>query len=84
MISELTGYASLGVFSKAFARTVGQRPSKYRQLHRDDLTERTTPIPGFFSTDDLVAALAGKLPESQVQALVEAILSAYPGLRIDP
>ena len=84
VIAELTGYASLGVFSKAFAKVVGLRPTKYRQLHRGGEVEQATPAPNFYSTTDLAAALAGKLAEAKVKALVEAILSAYPGLRIDP
>ena len=75
-IAKLLGYSSLGVFSKAFARCVGVRPTRYRRQQSAKVR------PPFFATSfhERANALAGDLEEERALQLVVAILRRYPNL----
>lgn len=71
-IAHLLGYSSLGVFSKAFLRRMGQRPRAYRLQYRDQ--GEASP----FDARTLGEALAGTLSNERARELIETILNLYP------
>ena len=73
-IAHILGFSSLGVFSKAFLRRVGERPKVYRQ-NRCQRNEANA-----FDTRTLGNALAGTLPREKANELLLAILNVYPDL----
>ena len=79
-VSELVGYGSLGVFSKAYRRTTGQRPNKYRRQHREPEAAQFS----LFNEAERIDAMAGNLSPSRAAELIEAILSLYPTLTVEP
>ncbi len=85
-ISELLGYSSIQVFSRAFSRWSGQRPTLYRKKARRraggrgtypaDVDERVLLDP-----KSLDRALAGELAENEARILIERLLRLYPSCR---
>jgi AraC-like DNA-binding protein len=85
-ISELLGYSSIQVFSRAFSRWSGQRPTLYRKKARKRSGgSRTYPAlhneRRLFEPESLRQALAGELPPHEASALVERLLRLYPSCR---
>ena len=92
-ISELLGYSSIQVFSRAFSRWSGQRPTLFRKKARrgDDAgadQERPTRISGdkrfdrsLVAADSLRKALDGELPTEDAETMIERLLALYPGCR---
>ncbi len=85
-ISELLGYSSIQVFSRAFSRWSGQRPTLYRKKARKRAGGgRTYPAIHderlLFDPDALRRALAGELPADEASALIERLLRLYPSCR---
>lgn len=92
-ISELLGYSSIQVFSRAFSRWSGQRPTLFRKKAR----RGSEPEPGpeersrasgrkrfdrsLIATESLRKALDGELPAEEAQTLIERLLTLYPGCR---
>ncbi len=85
-ISELLGYSSIQVFSRAFSRWSGQRPTLYRKKSRRRLGNRGS-YPAVvtdrlsFDPESLGRALAGELPEHEATVLIERLLRLYPSCR---
>ncbi|MEL7058729.1 MAG: tetratricopeptide repeat protein [Acidobacteriota bacterium] len=83
-ISELLGYSSIQVFSRAFSRWSGQRPTAYRKKAR----QRHVSINGDASplieeslqarTDKLQRALAGELSLDEANDLIAQLRAMYP------
>ena len=84
-ISELLGYSSIQVFSRAFSRWSGQRPTLYRKKARKRSAAGGTYPAGsdrqHFEPDSLRRALAGELPVTEASALMEQLLRLYPSCR---
>ncbi len=92
-ISELLGYSSIQVFSRAFSRWSGQRPTLFRKKAR----RGSDPEPGreerprasgdkrfdrsLIAAESLRKALDGELPAEEAQTLIERLLTLYPGSR---
>ncbi len=92
-ISELLGYSSIQVFSRAFSRWSGQRPTLFRKKARRgaDLdsgtssnqqgTERKRFDRSVVATESLRKALDGELPHEEAKTLIETLLGLYPSCR---
>ncbi len=93
-ISELLGYSSIQVFSRAFSRWSGQRPTQFRKKARlnqkgGHATNGTVPHKlndkldehFFFGPEALRKALAGELSHVEAKALISRLLKLYPGCR---
>ncbi len=92
-ISELLGYSSIQVFSRAFSRWSGQRPTLFRKKARrgndPDPDREDRPRRGgqkrfdrsLIATESLRKALDGELPIEEAQTLIERLLSLYPACR---
>lgn len=79
-ITELLGYSSIQVFSRAYFRRKGQRPSVYR---RDGHLAGKKPMPPVDGEpapqpDLLRRALAGHLDDHEAAELVCRLLEIYP------
>ena len=82
-ISELLGYSSIQVFSRAFSRWSGQRPTLYRKAAREraggdqegTASQRESLL---IDTEALRRALAGELPREQAEELIEHLVGLYP------
>lgn len=71
-ISELLGYSSIQVFSRAFFRRTGLRPSAYRK-------RRALPVATNAGGDHVVLrALRGELDDAEAAALIRHLLELYP------
>jgi AraC-like DNA-binding protein/tetratricopeptide (TPR) repeat protein len=81
-ISELLGYSSIQVFSRAFSRWSGQRPTLFRKKARQrSIANRTGAVARshmFFGPDSLRKALSGELGSDEAGALIERLLTIYP------
>ena len=71
-ISALVGYSTLQVFSRAFLRWTGLRPSFYRTIRRSG---EDGPV---FTSEFLRQAVGGTLSASNAQSLIRHLLSQYP------
>ena len=86
-ISELLGYSSIQVFSRAFSRWSGQRPTQFRKKARmenargDMRNGKSADQHYFFGPDSIRKALSGELSQDEAQALVGRLLKLYPGCR---
>ncbi len=91
-ISELLGYSSIQVFSRAFSRWSGQRPTLFRKKARrggddgDDPPRK--PHAGrrrfdhsLIATESLRKALDGELPAEEAKTLIDRLISLYPAYR---
>ena len=88
-ISELVGFSSLPVFSRAFTRSTGQRPTAFRKqarersdggrIHSFSDDERQLSDP-----ESLRRALAGELAASEASVLIERLQGLYPSHRRYP
>lgn len=72
-ISKLLGYSSIQVFSRAFWRYRGKRPSEIRKAFKE------TSGPAEPPRDLLEEALAGRLDESTAKELIRRLQAIYPG-----
>lgn len=77
-ISEMVGYSSLSVFSRAFERWAEQRPMAYRHRFRQAATPEKSRLGLPVSDEFLEKALAGTLPEEAARVLVQSLLERYP------
>ena len=84
-ITELLGYSSIQVFSRAYHRRKGRRPSTFRKqapieaalLHADPAA-----VPPLLRASDLMQrALAGELEEREAAHLLGRLLELYPPQR---
>ncbi len=92
-ISELLGYSSIQVFSRAFSRWSGQRPTLFRKKARrggEPVTgqARAARMSGdkrfdrsLVAADSLRKALDGELPTEEAETVIERLLKLYPGAR---
>ncbi len=92
-ISELLGYSSIQVFSRAFSRWSGQRPTLFRKKARrgadmDDSSrasqhssDRKRFDRSVVATESLRKALDGELPHEEAKTLIETLLDLYPSCR---
>ncbi len=88
-ISELLGYSSIQVFSRAFSRWSGQRPTLFRKKARRgsgserDREEKPRARKRFdrslIATESLRKALDGELPADEAKTLIDRLHSLYPG-----
>ena len=92
-ISELLGFSSIQVFSRAFYRWAKERPSTYRRLNRsrvdlapmpsdmeDDPAEERVVSPRL-TEDFWRRALAGSLRDDEASELIRNLLDLYPPRR---
>ncbi len=89
-ISELLGYSSIQVFSRAFSRWSGQRPTLFRKKarrgggHDDELDARSRAggrkryDRSVVATASLRKALEGELPAEEAQSLIDKLTTLYP------
>ncbi len=92
-ISELLGYSSIQVFSRAFSRWSGQRPTLFRKKarrasHPDHGREERPRAAGrkrfdrsLIATESLRKALDGELPLEEAKTLINRLLTLYPAVR---
>ncbi len=90
-ISELLGYSSIQVFSRAFSRWSGQRPTLFRKKARrgSEPEREERPRSGrrkrfdrsVIATESLRKALDGELPAEEAKTLIERLLVLYPACR---
>lgn len=73
LIAKLLGYSSIQVFSRAFWRYRGKRPSEARKAGR------ATSGPAEAPRDLLEEALACRLDESTAKELIRRLQALYPG-----
>lgn len=76
-IAQLVGYSTLQVFSRAFHRWSGVRPSVYRQRHPPESLDdgrRSPPI----SMETLVKAVEGSLEKHEADELSRLLANLYP------
>ena len=89
-ISELLGYSSIQVFSRAFSRWSGQRPTLFRKkARRGDQDHGLESRPSserrsrfnrsLVATESLRKALDGELPAEEAQTLIDRLNTLYPG-----
>ncbi len=88
-ISELLGYSSIQVFSRAFSRWSGQRPTLFRKKarrgpgHSDDLDPRSQGDGrrrydrSVVATASLRKALEGELPAEEAKSLIDKLKTLY-------
>lgn len=82
-ISEVLGYSSIQVFSRAFSRWSGQRPTTYRKKarHRKEVHPEVAPVVEESleaRTDTLRRALAGELTLDEANSLIVRLRQLYP------
>jgi AraC-like DNA-binding protein len=94
-ISDLLGFSSIQVFSRAFYRWAKERPSTYRRIHRrngsevdDSLLESEFPletggsiVPARLTEDFWRRALTGSLRDEEASELIRNLLELYPPRR---
>jgi len=95
-ISELLGFSSIQVFSRAFYRWAKERPSTYRRIHRrnlpaleggtaivplGDISFEATLLPPRFTEDFWHRALNGNLRDDEASELIRHLLELYPPRR---
>ena len=87
-ISELLGYSSIQVFSRAFSRWSGQRPTSYRKKarQRKDMGESAPKLEESLTarTETLRRALAGELSLDEANALIARLRQMYPEPDLPP
>lgn len=87
-ISELLGYSSIQVFSRAFSRWSGQRPTSYRKKARQrrDMGETAPKLEESLTarTETLRRALAGELSLDEANALIARLRQMYPEPDLPP
>ncbi|MEO1083729.1 MAG: helix-turn-helix domain-containing protein [Acidobacteriota bacterium] len=81
-ISELLGYSSIQVFSRAFSRWSGQRPTAYRKKarQRKEMGETAPKLEESLiaRTETLRKALAGELSLDEANQLIQRLRAMYP------
>ena len=85
-ITELLGYSSIQVFSRAYYRRKGRRPSAFRKQGpaeiMDAIAAQPAPAPTMvalpYELDLLRRALAGQLEDQEAAHLVCRLLELYP------
>jgi len=83
-IADLLGYSSIQVFSRAFSRWSGMRPTVYRKRHRRKAAgvARDSGLgasSGQLEIESLRRALTGELEAAEAQLLIKRLVSLYPG-----
>ena len=81
-ISDLLGFSSIQVFSRAFHRWAGQRPTAFRQETREPCEDHpwnAEPKPNGLRHEEFWRqALSGNLPDSEAARLIQRLLEIYP------
>lgn len=86
-IADLLGYSSIQVFSRAFSRWAGQRPTLFRKKSRQRRAAEKRPDSSrverdfdyaLMSTDSLRRALNGELTQEEAGRLIHRLLETYP------
>jgi AraC-like DNA-binding protein len=78
-ITELVGYSSIQVFSRAYLRHKKERPSALRRrVSQGDLGQPAPLAAASPSSDLLQRALAGELEDREVAELLGRLLEIYP------
>ena len=92
-ISDLLGFSSIQVFSRAFYRWAKERPSTYRRLNRRSGSEMEDPmldseiafegsiVSPRLTEDFWRRALAGNLRDDEASELIRHLLDLYPPRR---
>ena len=76
-ITELLGYSSIQVFSRAYLRRKGRRPRDFRRQSPGN-NPLLAEARGESSQDLLTRALAGQLDEQAAATLIRRLLEVYP------
>jgi AraC-like DNA-binding protein len=77
-ITELVGYSSIQVFSRAYLRHKKERPSALRRRVSQGDLGQPAPLAASPSPDLLQRALAGELEDREVAELLGRLLEIYP------
>ncbi|MEM1201683.1 MAG: helix-turn-helix transcriptional regulator [Acidobacteriota bacterium] len=81
-ISDLLGFSSIQVFSRAFHRWSGQRPTTFRRDARRAHGQRPLPArgngEGRTNGEYWNRALNGDLPDDEAASLIQLLLQIYP------
>lgn len=82
-IGELLGYSSIQVFSRAFKRWSGERPTAYRKKQRRKASKKGQASSLYgdeqsYQPEYLRAALNGELKPEQASPLILRLLDLYP------
>ncbi|MEM8959908.1 MAG: helix-turn-helix domain-containing protein [Acidobacteriota bacterium] len=79
-IADLLGYSSIQVFSRAFSRWAGVRPTVYRKRERRNEETAPSPLPEVptLRVETLRQALRGDLDAAGVESLMRRLLALYP------
>ena len=93
-ISDLLGFSSIQVFSRAFYRWAKERPSTFRRLHRRNGSEideglleselsldSGSILPPRLTEDFWRRALTGSLRDDEASELIRHLLELYPPRR---
>ena len=81
-ITELLGYSSIQVFSRAYQRRKGRRPSAFRKQGPSEIPDVIPAPPASaalpYELDLLRRALAGQLEDQEAAQLICRLLQLYP------
>lgn len=77
-IADLLGYSGLQVFSRAFKRVTGLRPSVYREEKTRSREPGNRLLTGSATDEFRQRTLAGDLRDEEVEALILRLLELYP------
>lgn len=80
-ISEMLGFSSIQVFSRAFNRWCGQRPTSYRKEHRrsgNGAPPKKSSKDRFDDPEIWSRAMAGQLRSEEAAGLMHRLLEIYP------
>jgi AraC-like DNA-binding protein len=79
-VTELVGYSSIQVFSRAYFRRKGMRPNEYRRQMRNQGSTLAAPPATETFLSGLVSpqVIAGHLEDQQAAELIRRLLAIYP------
>jgi AraC-like DNA-binding protein len=76
-ISDLVGFSTLGVFSKAFDRWAGLRPQHYRSQNAIQSSGQTPEPPEIFDGEFVERAMVGQLTPDESRRLIKRLFEIY-------
>ncbi|MCP4662337.1 MAG: helix-turn-helix transcriptional regulator [bacterium] len=83
-VAELVGYSGIQVFSRAFMRWSGERPTAYRKKRRSPPAAEPRDLPAapepenLLSAESFQKAINGELPPGEANALTGRLLHRHP------
>ncbi|MEM9554679.1 MAG: AraC family transcriptional regulator [Acidobacteriota bacterium] len=77
-ISDMLGFSSIQVFSRAFFRWSGQRPTAFRRKTREDGTSPNETHESQETEEYWRRAMSGSLRDEEAANLIQRLLELYP------